>query len=136
MATLGILLLWAGYTTGIFGFGRIKSAYGVSPALSISDLALPSHRATYLAAASTWGNSAPPGTGATSTGGSAVSGAPPTVSVGANGKPAASTQTVVTPTTPGGLKGVDTNGNTYTRTCSTCPWKLATIANIGPAATV
>ena len=55
MATLGILLLWAGYTTGVFGFAKIKSAYGASPALSVSDLALPSHRNTYLAAAQAWG---------------------------------------------------------------------------------
>ena len=65
MATLGILLLWAGYTTGVFGFAKIKAAYGASPSLSISDLALPSHRTTYLTAATAWTTSS--GTAATST---------------------------------------------------------------------
>jgi hypothetical protein len=27
---------------------------------------------------------------------------------------------------------VDLSGNTYTRTCSTCPWKLTNAANLGP----
>jgi len=66
MATLGIVLLWGGYTIGIFGFAKIKAAYGASPSLSISALALPSHRTTYLAAAATWGAS----TSSTSTGSS------------------------------------------------------------------
>ena len=50
MATLGLILIWSGYTFGIFGYSKIKSAYGTSPALSLSDLALPSHRLTYIAA--------------------------------------------------------------------------------------
>ena len=63
MAPLGFFVLWAGYTLGIFGFSKIKSAYGQSPSLSLSDLALPSHRSTFMAAASAWtGASTPPGT--------------------------------------------------------------------------
>lgn len=54
MASLGIVILWSGYTLGIFGLSRIKSAYGSVPNLTISDLALPSHRATYLAAVKAW----------------------------------------------------------------------------------
>ena len=53
MAPLGFFVLWAGYTLGIFGFSKIKSAYSSNP-LSLSDLALPSHRTTYIAAATTW----------------------------------------------------------------------------------
>jgi hypothetical protein len=59
MATLGLLILWSGYTVGMFGFAKIKSAYGAAPTLSISDLALPSHRGTYMAAAAAWGSGTP-----------------------------------------------------------------------------
>jgi hypothetical protein len=77
MATLGIVLLWGGYTIGVFGFAKIKSAYGLSPSLSVSDLALPSHRATYLAAATTWGgSSSSSSTAAPSTGTAVPAGAP------------------------------------------------------------
>ena len=56
MAALGVLVIWAGYTFGVYGFSKIKSAYGASPALSVADVALPSHKSTYLAAAAGWGN--------------------------------------------------------------------------------
>ena len=136
MATLGIVLLWGGYTIGVFGFAKIKSAYGLSPSLSISDLALPSHRATYLAAATSWGNQvSTPGAGSTpATGGAAGIGAPGGTQSGPTAAPVPG-QTIVTPTTPGGLKGIDLNGNTYTRTCSTCPWTLSNIANLGKPST-
>jgi hypothetical protein len=65
MATLGLVLLWFGYTSVIGGLAKIKSAYGNSPALTISDLALPSHRGTYIAAVSAWGTGS---TGAASPG--------------------------------------------------------------------
>ena len=65
MPTLGILILWSGYLVGMFGFSQVKSAYSTVPKLTISDLALPSHRATYMAAAAVWTNSGaqgvPPG---------------------------------------------------------------------------
>jgi hypothetical protein len=117
MPALGVVLIWAGYTFGIFGFAKIQTALG-SPKLSLSDVALPSHRATYLAAAATWGTN-----GGGVPGSAAVSGAPAVN----NGSGDAQSQgvTVVQPT--GGkdsLKGVDLNGNTYTRTCPTCAWKL------------
>jgi len=70
MATLGIVLLWGGYTIGIFGFAKIKSAYGLSPTLSVSDLALPSHRNTYLAAAQAWGSGSTAAASSTGTGSS------------------------------------------------------------------
>ena len=57
MPTLGILILWSGYLLGVAGFAQIKSARGTVPKLSISDLALPSHRGTYLSAAILWSNS-------------------------------------------------------------------------------
>jgi len=79
MATLGIVLLWGGYTIGVFGFAKIKSAYGLSPSLSVSDLALPSHRNTYLAAATAWGTgstAAASSTAAPSTGTAVPAGAP------------------------------------------------------------
>jgi hypothetical protein len=56
MPTLGILILWSGYLVGIFGFQKISSARGTVPGLTISDLALPSHRATYLSTAALWSN--------------------------------------------------------------------------------
>lgn len=49
MASLGLLLLWSGYTFGIFGWAKIRTAGG-APKLSFSDVALPSHRAAYLTA--------------------------------------------------------------------------------------
>jgi hypothetical protein len=113
MAGLGIFLIWAGYSLGIFGFSKIKSAYNQAPDLSLSDLTLPSYRATYLAAALLWTGGSTPTQGSQSSGGTAVGGAPGGASV-------------ITPTSPGGLTGVDLSGNKYTRTCSTCPWKLTT----------
>lgn len=56
MAALGLILIWVGYTTGILGYSKIKSANGAT-ALSISDVALPSHRALYMQVAATWATS-------------------------------------------------------------------------------
>src|ERR1035437_4122531 len=52
MATLGLLLLWTGYTGLAYGFVFITGR-----SLTLSDLALPSHRGTYLQA---WGAGAAP----------------------------------------------------------------------------
>lgn len=70
MATLGIVFLWFGYTAAIGGLAKIKAAYGAAPALSLSDLALPTHRATYLAAVQAWstGSASSASDGSTSTG--------------------------------------------------------------------
>lgn len=117
MLPLGFVMIWAGYTFGIFGFAKIQTALG-SPKLTLSDVALPSHRATYLAAAQTWGTN-----GGGVPGSVAVSGAPAVN----NGSGDAQSQgvTVVQPTGgKNGLTGVDLNGNKYTRTCPTCNWTL------------
>jgi hypothetical protein len=117
MLPLGFVMIWAGYTFGIFGFAKIQTALG-SPKLSLSDVALPSHRAIYLAAAATWGTN-----GGGVPGSAAVSGAP-AVNNG-SGDAQSSGVTVVQPTgSSSSLKGVDLNGNQYTRTCATCKWTL------------
>ena len=73
MAALGLVILWAGYLAGITGYSKIKAATSAAPRLSLSDLALPSHRATYMAAAGQWSSANPnAGTGP----------APPTVTGG------------------------------------------------------
>jgi hypothetical protein len=59
MATLGLVILWSGYMVGVFGYSKIKAATNGSPKLSVSDLALPSHRSVYLTAAAAWGNPTP-----------------------------------------------------------------------------
>ena len=41
MAALGLFLIWSGYTFGVYGFSKIKSAYGASPSLALADVALP-----------------------------------------------------------------------------------------------
>ena len=53
MGPLGIVVLWGGYLFGIWGFSKVKTAYG-GIQLSLSDLALPSHRTTYLASTAAW----------------------------------------------------------------------------------
>jgi len=81
MPTLGILILWSGYLLGITGFAKIRSARGGAPALTLSDIALPSHRATYLAAAMAWSNPSPTvpgGFSPGSTSGTLGAGMPPT----------------------------------------------------------
>jgi hypothetical protein len=54
MATLGLTLIWTGYALGIFGWSRIKHS-----SLTFSDIALPSHRSTYVTAAQGWAPATP-----------------------------------------------------------------------------
>jgi len=51
---LGIVVTWGGYLLFIWGYSKVKSANGLAPTLSLSDCALPSHRATYISAATTY----------------------------------------------------------------------------------
>jgi hypothetical protein len=50
MAGLGIILTWSGYLLAVWGYSKIRSAYNPQGALSLPDCALPSRRATYIAA--------------------------------------------------------------------------------------
>ena len=61
MGAVGIVVAWAGYSLFIWGFSKVKSAYGTKSALTFSDVVLPSHRSTYVAAATQWAG----GTGTT-----------------------------------------------------------------------
>lgn len=62
MATLGLFLLWSGYTVGIYGYAKIQNARITAPPLTFSDVALPSHRGLYLAAALFWTTPTPSST--------------------------------------------------------------------------
>lgn len=49
MAPVGLILAWGGYTLLIFGYTKWRwSSDPTAKQLSISDLALPSHRTTYI----------------------------------------------------------------------------------------
>ena len=81
MAALGLVIVWASYTLGMLGWTKVKhmtnplAGPGQGKPLTFSDLALPSHRPTYLATF-TAGPTTPP---AVSANGVA---APPTVTGG------------------------------------------------------
>ena len=49
MAGLGLILTWSGYLLLAWGVSKVKAGSGGTP-LSLSDCALPSHRAAYIAA--------------------------------------------------------------------------------------
>ena len=103
MAALGLFLIWSGYTFGVYGFSKIKSAYGASPSLALADVALPSHRATYITAATGWtsgtSNSTAASTGAASTTGTPASSATSkTLSTGGASGAAAGLSAIPSPT--------------------------------------
>ena len=54
MGAVGIVVAWAGYSLFVWGYSKVKGAYGFAPSLTFSDIVLPSHRSTYLAAAQAW----------------------------------------------------------------------------------
>lgn len=56
MPSLGLFMMWAGYTLGIWGFSKYKTARAPAFKSSLSDLVLPSHRQAYLLAAFYWTN--------------------------------------------------------------------------------
>jgi hypothetical protein len=92
MATLGIVMIWAGYTFGVYGYAKIKNAKQVSPPLSFSQLALPSMREQYLVIAQQWStgsgsSSSNPPLAQTSAGQSIVSGATSAANSATNQKP-------------------------------------------------
>jgi len=49
VGSLGLVITWGGYVMMVYGYVKMKSAY-TGAGLSISDIVLPSHRATYIAA--------------------------------------------------------------------------------------
>jgi len=56
VGALGVVVTWAGYALFVLGFSKVKSARS-GTRLSLSDVALPSHRAAYMAAAALWNSS-------------------------------------------------------------------------------
>jgi hypothetical protein len=60
---LGFLILWGGYSVGVFGYATFREASSAAVKLTFSDCVLPTHRSTYVTAMTTPKASINPNTG-------------------------------------------------------------------------
>lgn len=61
MFSLGLVLIWGGYTLGIWGYSKTKAAYNAQLALTLSDLTVPKNRTHFYSIAQQWAGA--PGAG-------------------------------------------------------------------------